>query len=136
MKTVQERLVRTEPIWHSYLFLIIGGSSALLLNYVFMFTTFHEFLHSIPLILGGVPVITSSTFCMSSYILGLLRGVSWLSAVFPYLVGFIVTVAPVPYMVFRRKISLFWLEFVIVSFVLTLMCTVVHLWAEFLFIPL
>jgi len=136
VKTVQEREVRKGANWHSYLFLILGGSLAFGLNYVYMFTIVHEFLHAIPLSLTGVPVIIGSTFCMSPYFLGLIRGVSGLSCVFPYLVEYIVTFAPVPYMVFRRKLSLFWFEFVIVSFVLTIMCHIIHLSAEFLVIPL
>lgn len=136
MKTVQEREIRKKSMWHGYLFLVMGGGSALGLNYAFMFTIVHEFLHAIPLSLAGVPFILDSTFCMSPYILALLRGVAWLSCVFPYVVGYIVTLIPVPYMVFRRKLSLFWLEFTIVSFVLTLMCHIIHLPAEFLVISL
>lgn len=136
MKTVQERKLTKEAIWHSYLLLVMGGSLALGLNYVFMFTIVHEFLHAIPLSLAGVPFVIGSTFCTSPYFLALLRGVTWLSCVFPYLAEYIVTFAPVPYMVLRRKLSLFWLEFVIVSFVLTLMCQLIHLSAEFLVIAL
>jgi hypothetical protein len=136
VKTVQEREVRKEAIWHSYLFLVMGGSLAFVLNYVSMFTVVHEFFHAIPLSLSGVPFIIGSTFCMSPYFLALLKGVAWLSCISPYLVGYIVTFMPMPYMVFRRKLSLFWLEFVIVSFVLTLMCQIIHLPVEFLVIPL
>ncbi|MEM2144062.1 MAG: hypothetical protein QW279_01770 [Candidatus Jordarchaeaceae archaeon] len=135
MKTVQQRAIE-KSMWHCYLFLVMGGGSALGLNYVFMFTIVHEFLHAIPLSLSGIPFILGSTFCMSPYLLALLRGVAGLSCIFPYLAGYIATFAPVPYMVFRRRLSPFWLEFVIVSFVLTLMCHIIHLPAEFLIVPL
>jgi len=139
METVQESELKTRTgtgtIWYSSFFLVLGGSFALALNYLCMFTILHEFLHAVPLILTGIPVLISDTFCSSPYVLGLLRGVSWLSCVFPYLTEYIITFAPIPYMVYRRKLSLFWFEFVTVSFVLTLLCHITHLWAEFLVIP-
>lgn len=136
MRTVQESKVRARAIWYSYINLILGGSFALGLNYICMFTMVHEFLHAVPLFLTGIPFFISDTFCTSPYILGLFKGVSWLSCVFPYLVGYIVTFAPVPYVILRRKLSLFWFEFTIVSFVLTLLCHAIHLWGEFIVIPI
>ncbi|MGQ9722120.1 MAG: hypothetical protein ACUVXA_12450 [Candidatus Jordarchaeum sp.] len=135
MKAVQENKIKTETIWYSYLSLITGGSSTFALNYLSMFTIIHEFLHIVPLFIAGVPFFISEIFCTSSYVIGLFRGVAWLSCVFPYLVGYIVTFTPMTYMIIRRKLSLFWFEFVTVSFVLTLLCHVIHLWAEFLIIP-
>ncbi|MFB0559850.1 MAG: hypothetical protein ACETWM_01275 [Candidatus Lokiarchaeia archaeon] len=136
MKTVQESKISARTITYYYLISILGGGLAFGLNSLTMFTIVHEFLHAIPLILTSVPVIISETFTLSPYLLGLFNGVSWLSAVFPYLTGYIVSFAPVLYMVFRRKLSPFWLEFAIVSFVLTLLFQVIHLWAEFLVIPI
>ncbi|MFB0559851.1 MAG: hypothetical protein ACETWM_01280 [Candidatus Lokiarchaeia archaeon] len=136
MKTVQESKISARTIWYSYISLILGGSFALGLNYTCMFTIVHEFLHAIPLILTGVTVFFSDIFCASPHILGLFRGVSWLSCVFPYLVEYLVTFAPVSYMVFRRKPSLFWLEFAIVSITLTIFCHAIHLWTEFIVIPI
>ena len=127
MKTVQESKIKPTTTWYSFIHLILGGSFAFGLNYLSMFTIVHEFLHAVPLFLAGVPFFISETFCTSSYILGLFRGVSWWSCVFPYMADYIITFAPMPYIILRRRLSFFWSEFITVSFVLTLLCHAIHL---------